>query len=348
MKHLVLIVSVCAISGAAILGCSASGPIAAVGGDADGAGQYDSDSGKGNPQTPDAANLDALASVVQVVNAATGLGDVRICFTPDDTMNPAWPSGTNIPQTNYPGLELGGVVELPNPELLDGKMLDQAFVIPADQLGQAEFGRKPYTCNELAMNGLFNKIPVAPIKLDTFGPRIVALVGCPKNVGTAARCGANFDLQNGNLHFESVYIGALVPPQANQIGMLALNLSPSVEANVNGTMATARIGSLADPCKGTTAISTSAFKVGVIAPTATDVTQPTAFDGEGFAACPISGAPLVVRSYAQLQAATAPESLPASHFKGRSDFVLTIVGDMTVATGHEALHALAIRFESKN
>jgi hypothetical protein len=73
------------------------------------------------------------------------------------------------------------------------------------------------------------------------------------------------------------------------------------------------------------------------------VARPTAFDAEGFAVCK-GNAPLVARSYAEVQHATAPVSLPGDHFGKKADFVFTIVGDTTVQAGPEAAHVLAIPF----
>src|SRR5260221_13859125 len=121
MKHGLFIVSVCAISGAAILGCSAAvGPSLAGGVDAaSGADVPDADSGKTAPLT------NMAAPTVQLVHAATGLGDVRICFLPD--ADPAEPPDVTIPQTNYAGLPVGGAPFFRKASQDSGMMLGKTF-----------------------------------------------------------------------------------------------------------------------------------------------------------------------------------------------------------------------------
>jgi hypothetical protein len=344
-KHGLFIVSFCAISGVAILGCSAASGPSPTGADG---GKYDmSDAGTAPNAEAASANPQALAPVVHLVHGAAGLGDVRICFTPNE--KPAQPADVHVPQTNYAGLAVGGEVRLREGSTLNGMLIDQAFAVSADGLGQAEYGRTPYTCNELATNPLVKKFPIAPTTFDTTGAAIVGLVGCAPMVGDAIRCGTSFDFANGNLHFQTVKVGGVVPEKGNAIGTFALNLSPSVESNVNGMMATARVGAIATACSAINMeIFKSTFTVGSLAPASSEIAQPTAFDTEGFAACKPNGASIVVRSYAQLQAATVPESLPADHFQARSTYVFTIVGDLGVATGPESVHALAIRFDASN
>jgi hypothetical protein len=342
MKHGIFIVSVCAISGAAILGCSAAtGPDLAKQDGASGADVPDADAGKMNP-------IPAYATpIVQLVHAATGLGDVRICFLPD--ANPAEPSDVNIPQTNYAGLPVGGSVFFRNASKYGGMTLAKPFAVTAAGLGGAEYGRTPYSCSELANNAVFVKIPIQPPSqpLDASGPSLLALVGCPAGVGDVKRCGPTFDMTNGNLHFVTVNVANTIP--ADRIGAFVTNLSPSVQSEVNGKMVASRVGTLASPCNAVNMeLTKSTLDVGAIAPAAQSLAAPTLFDAEGFAACLDANTAIVARSYAQLQEATAPTSLPAEHFQTRSNYVFTILGDTTASSGPEAVHALAIRFEATN
>ncbi len=340
MKSALFTVSFCAISGVAILGCSAAAPANnGMPGDADG-GLKDAK----NNATADAA-VNALAPDVQLVNAATGLGDVRICFEPG--ADPAQPSDAIVPQTNYPGLPVGGSVFFRNSSAVRGKNVTP-FALSASGLGSAEYGRAMFTCAELSSNPLINKIAIEPLVVSANAPAILALVGCPAGVGDVARCGSTFDIVKGNLHFKEVYVGGTLVQ--NGIGTFVVNLSSSLQADVNNGTASSHLGSLANPCSGQV-VDQSSLKVGAIGPAAQTATRPTAFDTEGFAVCIKKNqldVPLLARSYAQVQRATEPASLPADHFGKTADFVFTIVGDTTVQSGPEAAHVLAIAFEASN
>lgn len=337
MKCGLFIVSFCAISGVAIVGCSAaSEPI------------HNGDFEAGPPRGPadagiaDVKAVTALAPNVFLVNAATSLGDVRICFEPN--AEPALPADAIVPQTNYPGLPAGASAFFRNSSTLNGKSVTP-FAVSASGLGSAEYGRAMFTCSELSTNPLINRIPIGSITIDVTAPTILALVGCPAGVGDAARCGPTFDLGKGNLEFKQVPIsGTLV--QDGNLGAFVLNLSPSLKANLTG-MASSHLGSLASPCSGTM-IDQSSLVVGTLyPPAARSVVRPTTFDAEGFAVCIQKNqmaVSLVARSYAQVQRATVPTSLPGDHFGKQADFVFTIVGDTTVQSGPESAHVLAIAF----
>ncbi len=319
----------------ALAGCSAATSKAYDGSDA--ACNCD-DANTGDP------NVNLLAPNVFLVNAATAVGDVRICFEPN--ADPAQPSDVTVPQTNYPGLATGASVFFRNSFKVRGKTLTP-FAVSASGPGAAEYGRPTYSCSELATNPLINRIQIAPVAINGNGPTILALVGCPAGVGNVARCGPAFDTIKGNLRFVEVYVGGTLVN--GSIGAFVVNLSPSVAADVNGGSATSHLGSLSAPCSGNV-IDKSALTLGAIGPAAQSVMRPTAFDAEGFAVCVQKSQmmPLLVRSYAQVQTATDPASLPADLFGKNADFVFTIVGDSTVQSGPEAAHVLAIAFEASN
>jgi hypothetical protein len=337
MKYALFIVSLCAISGAAIVGCSAaSAPYTQPD---TGSNKDNGDAGTPTEDVKPGAAFNGLTPNVYLVNAATGLGDIRLCFLPD--ANPAIPSDTNIPQTNYPGLAAGGALFFKQSSDVRG-MTVTPFAVSASGLGEAEFGRKPYSCNELSTNPIIKRIPIRSI---TFHPpglaSIYALVGCPVGVGDVTRCGSDFDSINGNLQFIEVSVTSVVPDMG--IGALALNLSPSMEANVKGKSADTRIGPVAVPCSG--ASIGQGFDLGVIQPAATMVARPSAFDADGFAVC-VQQQSVLVRSYAAIQQATDPTALPGDWFHDKADYVFAIVGDTTVQSGPESVHALAIPFEA--
>lgn len=320
----------------AMTGCSAAGangeknPLPPT---SDGGAVGDEQTGMVNPGTK------ALAPNTFLVHGAIGLGDVRICFGADG--DHAQPSDATVPQTNYPGLAVGGSVFLRNGSQLRGKAVTP-FAVSASGLGAAEHGGAMFTCSDLATNPLINRIPIAPITIANKAPSILALVGCAAGVGNPKRCGTSYDASKGNLHFAEVYVDAMLV--ADGLGALALNLSPSLEADVGGKTAYGRLGPLADPCKGID-IGHGSLGVGDISPAAVTVQPPALLDAEGFAVC-VQNQVLLARSYVELQSATDPRSLPGDHFSRTADFVFTIVGDTTATSGPEALHALAIPFEA--
>jgi hypothetical protein len=280
-----------------------------------------------------------LVPDVYLVNAATALGDVRLCFSADDS--PAQPSDVTIPQTNYPGLVTGGAVFFRRNAEVRGKMVT-AFAVSAAGLGAAEYGRTPYSCKELSTNPIIKRTAIAPFSPAPDGAALYALVGCPAGVGDLTRCGPTFDNTKGNLRFVEVPIRGLAPPAG--MGAFSVNLSPSIEKQVNGTSASAHVGPLADPCSGTI-VGQGAFSVGLTQPSETSILAPVGYDSDGFALC-LSQQSVVTRSYASAQQATDPTSVPNDFFHVGADYVFAVVGDTTVQSGPESVHALAIPFEA--
>jgi hypothetical protein len=265
----------------------------------------------------------ALAPNTFLVHAATGVGDVRICFDAD--ADRAQPSDVTVPQTNYPGLPVGGSVFFRNSTKVRGRTVTP-FAVSASGLGDAEHGGAMFTCADLAQNPLINRIPIAPLPIRDNGPLILALVGTKTD-----------------LRFIEVYVGGTLPNDG--IGAFVVNLSPSLVADIGKAKAHGRLGPLASPCSGMD-IGLASLGLGVIGPAAISAPEPSAFDTEGFAVCNAANVALLARSYAELQLATEPRSLPAEHFARKADFVFAMVGDTAVLSGPEALHALAIPFEA--
>jgi hypothetical protein len=251
MRSAFIAAGVVLLVGAAALSCSSSGfDLGASGGGAYDAGNGDSsdsgvsDSG-GDTGPPDAG---AVPTAVTFINA--GPLDVRLCWTDSNgklsDVDPPFPSDHPMPASNYPGIPTGGAGMLPDPSKIVGL---QTTIYALDARLTAKLESSPsLSCAELACDensgrnclGSSNYfvIPSAePVPSD--GSSLVAIAGCPAvaldRTATAARCGANYDASQGNLHVDIVPIAPTTRASPGMLSVQAVQLSAGVQTLLGPT-----------------------------------------------------------------------------------------------------------------
>lgn len=328
MKSMRCVVPLCAL----LVGCGA-----AAGGGGGG------DAGTGGDPYPGTADggknaNSPLAPNIWLTNAALGLGDVRVCFHPNDAL--ALPSDNTIPATNYPGLGLGHAVRLT--ASLQGQSVTPVL-FDAHKVAVLESGGA-FSCAKLAQILSPRTLPIVSIG---GGPTLLAITGCPANTPNgAARCGKGYTDGAGNLGMIAVAVATNYDARF-EMGVQVLNLAPSV-ASVESVRW--GFGPLSDQCGGTL-VSEGTAPVGTIQPsTPVPMASPTEFDALGVSLCDTGmgrKSPIVGVSYAAQQGATNPASVPAEHFAAKGNFVFASMGEVGGA-GASALRVLAIPFGLTN
>jgi hypothetical protein len=176
---------------------------------------------------------------VTFVHASPSLNDARLCWTsplPGDagatlTSVPPFPSGAPMPASNFPGLPVGGAVQLSSATALALASLAapvDIYAIDAEVLAREVGTTSPGSCEAVVCLQNSSQNPTAPClrpnkdywhvgtlpryAIATSGPTIVALTGC---LGTAldpaagtARCGSDWDAVTGNLHVEVIRVAS--------------------------------------------------------------------------------------------------------------------------------------------
>jgi hypothetical protein len=284
---------------------------------------------------------DAGPTTLLAVNASANLFDFRLCFgiegggvlpLPAYPDNPAEP----MPETNYPGVPVGGAALLP-PVFLPGASL-VPYVVRAQTLNRLnELSTNPAeaTCDQLVcsggscleVNADYYALPA--ITMPSAGGTIALVVeGCLEGFadGSITECGSSFNAASGNL---SALMLTLAPGEdAGGWNVQLAQLSPSFAGDAGSSV------TYADPSMdASTLLSMPSFNVGspVVFPFGdASVTSAT------FVLAP-QGAGAVSDSLSAVQYFQAPSANPFTYFTGATSYFVAVVGDSTAGAAQLSL-----------
>jgi hypothetical protein len=284
-----------------------------------------------------------LPTAAIFLHASRSLESVRLCFGTAAGV-PAvqpFPSDNEMPGSNYPGIAVGGAVQLPDLSLVsDGATV---YAVRAFPIAGLIVKNQPATCQDLicAPNSgpacLTEKLDYW--RVDTIAQpapaqtTLFAVAGCLGNgndpLANSARCGPFYDPVMGNLHLETVPLGLNVPIEDGGLQVQAAQLSPGL-ASLQGDAGTTAL-SFGDMADAQTVAQLGAE--GTVVPTSMLPTPPpglAAFGQVGFAVV-VQGvdggsAGDLWMSLAQSQELVDPAQDPTVYYAG-GRFVVAVVGD---------------------
>jgi hypothetical protein len=316
------------------------------GGGSSGGGSSGSGSGgQGADAGADAGAAVSLPTSILAVHASANLYDFRLCFGfagggpilpfpayPDDPTHP-------MPETNYPGVPVGGAALLPTIALPNAPLA--VYVIPAYYLQSQGYvaGANEPTCDDLILNVLdkqnveYFTIPAVTLPPGG-GAVVIAIEGCAAGMGVAAgsvaQCGASFSATTGNL---SALAGALVssPDDAGAWTMQLAELSPSFGEEAGTGAALTYIDPTIDA-----SIPLAAPESSISASSVTVPLDEAGVSSAYFVIGPSSSTP-VAESLASIEYFQSPSSNPFTYFSARAAYFVAIVGDATDAAAPASL-----------
>jgi hypothetical protein len=360
-----------AIGAGALAACSASNSAnfgSATGEDAGGT-PFD-----GGPSFDGTAPSDAFGEedvtappppTVTFVHASPSLSNARLCWavtgaggatTVQTTTDLPFPSGAPMPESNFPGLPVGGAVQLsPATELAREGATSSIELYAIDALVLARQTNGATSCRDLVclQNPSLNPSgtclrpnkdywhagTIPPRAIAGSGPTFVALAGCeaamPDPAANATRCGADWDSANGNLHVEVLHVTSIPEPDAGALAIQSALLSPPLAGMPEGGIGTARIAF--GQAGGDAGASQPLGGEGQVVPTfptlLTIGTDLAAFGTLGFEVDGVArdgAAPLNFwMSLAQAQSLVDPAADPRLYFGANSTYLVAVIGDPT-------------------
>jgi hypothetical protein len=304
----------------------------------------------------------------------------RICFegTPDDQPQP---STELMPESNLVGVDVGTAVRLaPRATLGKATVFPEAAIRATDPAG----GNIGPTCNELLNSAAKdNSLEVGNVSEDlSRGVHVLVLLGCRGSaldpVASAARCGDDWEASKGtakgNLQLGVISLQAYARPNATQLSVQIVQLSPGLQRRAAGRTLGLAFGPLAAIDSGTLP---APFIAGAV-PFGEPIPKPPAVldyaeaDMSSYANSGLvvslgdaigdggtaneggveAGARelVIAQSLADIQKRSSPRSLPRDWFAIASSYVVLSLGDPDprLADGgrdddeRRALHLLAI------
>jgi hypothetical protein len=300
-------------------------------GTTDAAGSGDSGLTVGPPPGP---------TSILAVHASANLYDFRLCFGVEDAgilAVPAYPDDPShpMPETNYPGVPVGGAALLPPIQLNADSVT--VYVVPAYYLQSQGYvaGGNEQTCDVLISKLNLEDVEyftLPPVTFPSLGGTVVlAIQGCGAGTGMAAgsvaQCGASFSPGVGNL---SALVGALAAEDAGAWTLQLADLSPSFDPE-GGTAALAYVDPTIDA-----SISLAAPASSLSATTVTIPLSDAGVTAAYFVIGPSSAAPLA-ESLASIQYFQSPASNPFTYFNAPTTYFVAIVGDATDAAAPASL-----------
>jgi len=303
---------------------------------------------------------------VTFVHASPSLSSTRLCWTVPTAGDAGgtlsdeapFPSGAPMPASNFPGLPVGGAVQLsPATELAasTGSGTVDLYAIDAEVLAleatstsasceallclESSSANPPPAC--LRPNKDYWRAGTLPMNaIAASGPTFVALAGCLGTAldpaATAARCGSSWDSVAGNLHVEVLHVATQLPAASATLegGVLSVQsaLLSSALATSIGDSGAVRISFGAAGDASAVALLSQEGDVEPGAPAALDIgTDLAAFGQLGFGVDEVgadaAGSPLLWTSLAQAQSLVEPTADPRVYFGARATYVALVVGD---------------------
>jgi hypothetical protein len=298
---------------------------------------------------------------VTFVHASPSLSNARLCWAvpgatgaaTQTTTDLPFPSGAPMPESNFPGLPVGGAVRLsPATELASAGATSAIELYAIDALVLArQTGGAAISCRELVCLPNASGSPTAsclrPNKdywhagtipagaIAGSGPTFIALTGCeaamPDPAASTTRCGADWDPANGNLHVEVLHVASTPEPDAGALAIQAALLSPPLAGAPEAGPGSARIAFGPTGDAGTSLYLTEGQVVPAFPTLLTIGTGLAAFGTLGFEvdnAGLDGGAPVKLwTSLAQAQSLVDPASDPRVYFGANSTYLVAVIGD---------------------
>lgn len=324
---------------------------------------FDSFPSEGSPET----GPPPPPATVTFVHASPSLNDTRLCWTLPSSGSSGdaggltdaspFPSGAPMPASNFPGLPVGGAVQLsPATSLAVASAAGPVdlYAIDAVVLAKEANGALPSSCEALVCVQNSSSACLRPNKdywhvgtlppraIAPSGPTFVALAGC---VGTAldpaanaGRCGANWDAVAGNLHVEVLHVAtpshageAGIVSDASGIAVQSVLLSPALAASLPEAGA-ARVSFGTSAEAGTVALLSSEDDIEPSFPLALGMSADIASFGQvGFAVDALlpdaAASGHFWTSLAQAQSLVDPTLDPRVYFGAHTTYVVAVLGD---------------------
>jgi hypothetical protein len=287
------------------------------------------------------------------VHASANLYDFRLCFGvlaggvssilpvpayPDDPSHP-------VPETNYPGVPVGGAAMLPALALAGTQVTP--YVVRAqllDKLGYLSTNVAEPTCDQLICTGGSNCLtaqldyfPLAPVTVSPSGgaPLVLAIEGCgPSGVGAAsiAQCGPGYTTSSGNL---SAQVAQVAPPSALADGggswtIQPADLSPSFAAFASDDGGSPTLTYVDPTTDASVALSVAAGSINV-------ASSAVPLSDAGVTSAYFTVGSSLTQSLVSIQYFQAPSSDPYTYFTAPVTYFTAILGDATDAAAPASL-----------
>jgi hypothetical protein len=309
-----------------------------------------------------------IPASVTFVHASPSLNDTRLCWTQPGqgdagalTNAAPFPSGAPMPASNFPGLPVGGAVQLsPATSLAMASAAGAVdlYAIDAELLAREATSTSPGSCEALVC--LQNPSPdpggscLLPNKdywhvgtlpmgaIAASGPTFVALAGCLGTMldptASTLRCGLDWDAVAGNLHVEVVYVATLHSSggadATSDTGILAVQsalFSPALVMSL-ADAGQARVSFGASGEGGAIAVLSGEDDIEPAMPDAVNMgTGLAAFGQLGFGVDTVgidaATSPHFWTSLAQAQSLIDPTADPRVYFGTQATYVVAVVGD---------------------
>jgi hypothetical protein len=307
-----------------------------------------------------------IPPTVTFVHASPSLNDTRLCWTLPGpggagalTGAAPFPSGAPMPASNFPGLPVGGAVQLsPAADIATASAAGpvELYAIDAEVLAREASSTSPSSCE--AVLCLENPNPSAPClrpnedywhvgtlpasSIAASGPTFVALAGCLGTAidssASAARCGSSWDAVAGNLHVEVLHVATLPRGEdvgaASDAGLLAVQsalLSPAIATSLaDGGPLRISFGAAGDA--STMTLLAGEDDIEPPTPTSLEIgTDLAAFGQLGFGVDGVdldaATSPHFWTSLAQAQSLVDPTADPRVYFGTNATYVAVVLGD---------------------
>jgi hypothetical protein len=309
-----------------------------------------------------------IPATVTFVHASPSLNDTRLCWTLPAggdagalTTDSPFPSGAPMPASNFPGLPVGGAVQLsPATSLAEASTEGpvELYAIDAVVLAREATSALPSSCEAVVCLQNSMASPSAPClrpnkdywhvgtipmnAIAASGPTFVTLAGCEGTAldpaANAARCGPNWDAVGGNLHVEVLHVATLSPvgdagaaSDAEALAVQFALLSPALATSLAEAGA-ARVSFGASGDAGTVALLSSEDEIEPTVPVAVGMsTDLAAFGQLGFGIDTVlpdaATSPHFWTSLVQAQSLIDPTVDPRVYFGVHATYVVAVLGD---------------------
>lgn len=364
------------VAGAAVaaVACSDLDSLSNVGPSSDAEGR-DNDSGAdGNGSLSPGDSNGVEATGVMLVHGAA-FPAIRVCFSNYPTLRPQ-PDATVMPQANLVGVDVGSVVRIDPPSDTPGEravkppgkvfVIDQSTISriagsdDEDQPCEALLCEGPAPC--LRVNRDYFEAGSIDRVIGTDAVDVVAITGCGgasffSDGVKPAYCGAPWNAARGNL--TTTVVPLFANPRVGDAGLPVqlLNLAPFVDAL--GTTFSVSYGDLTGDAGALTELTKTPelFKTSPNVQLELPSEDLAIYGTHGFrievspkAPSTDAGAPTVVeQSLADVQALSAPTTVPDAFYNAASNYVLLAVGNPSFSAAADAgtdprgaFHLLAI------
>ena len=296
------------------------------------------------------------------IHAAPELFPVRMCLRDNKagqylTDRPL-PDDALLPHSNLVGLAPGGAFLIPNAQDRFEASIDAdvtPYLINAKAVKDESRSCDELICNDSSCLEDTEYVTSAPIRLTAPNAEEVSVLvirGCRPYKGSIERCGATYLPDTGNIQLAEQIRLSLVPnPSPGTVRVFAAQLSPSIGplwVGDAGSSLRLEYGTLAPGGSPQTLLQGEAFNTYWVSGTSEPLLLPGDTDAEiarygeeGFTLKgPDADGGEAIRmqmSLASVQELADASTLPAAFWRGSSDFLVALLGDVTAGTAQLTL-----------